>query len=184
MFIFRRYLSPCEAFGLRTTTASPNSRPLLVPPNESTSTTSVRSDGSRWNTKGRNVVERSFARTRQSRGPATRYDKLVVTYRTAVVLSVCIMWNRPLRRHTLVIAWGDTSLDDDCITGPVAASTTHRHWCCRPRRRTCRCRARRAAEGSMLGWCSLVLLLGGVVAGHGHDGFSIDLPLNDRADQT
>jgi hypothetical protein len=37
--------------------------------------------------KGRNVVERFFAL-------ATRYDKLVIAYRTAVVLSACVTWTR------------------------------------------------------------------------------------------
>jgi transposase len=44
--------------------------------------------------KGRNVVERSFALLKQWRGVATRYDKLAVTYRAAVVLSACITWLR------------------------------------------------------------------------------------------
>jgi transposase len=44
--------------------------------------------------KGRNVVERSFALLKQWRGLATRYDKLAVTYRAAVVLSACITWLR------------------------------------------------------------------------------------------
>lgn len=44
--------------------------------------------------KRRNVVERSFALTKQWRGLATRYDKLAITYRAAVVLSACITWTR------------------------------------------------------------------------------------------
>jgi len=44
--------------------------------------------------KGRNVVERSFALLKQWRGLATRYDKLAITYRAAVVLSACITWLR------------------------------------------------------------------------------------------
>lgn len=44
--------------------------------------------------KGRNVVERSFALTKQWRGLATRYDKLALTYRAAVVLAACITWTR------------------------------------------------------------------------------------------
>lgn len=36
--------------------------------------------------KDRNVVERSFNLTKQWRGLATRYDKLAITYRAAVVL--------------------------------------------------------------------------------------------------
>lgn len=44
--------------------------------------------------RGRNVVERHFALTKQWRGLATRYDKLAVTYRAAVVLAACITWSR------------------------------------------------------------------------------------------
>ncbi len=44
--------------------------------------------------KGRNVVERSFALAKQWRGLATRYDKLAITYRAAVILSACITWTR------------------------------------------------------------------------------------------
>jgi transposase len=47
--------------------------------------------------KGRNVVERSFNLTKQWRGLATRYDKLAITYRSAVVLQACIRWLRLLR---------------------------------------------------------------------------------------
>ena len=42
--------------------------------------------------KNRNVVERSFALNKQWRGIATRYDKLAITYRAAVVLHACITW--------------------------------------------------------------------------------------------
>jgi transposase len=44
--------------------------------------------------KGRDVVERSFALAKQWRALATRYDKLAITYRGAVVLSACIIWTR------------------------------------------------------------------------------------------
>ena len=44
--------------------------------------------------KRRNVVERSFALAKQWRGLATRYDKLAITYRAAVILSACIVWTR------------------------------------------------------------------------------------------
>lgn len=37
--------------------------------------------------KGRNVIERGYARLKQWRGLATRYDKLAVVYRAAVVLN-------------------------------------------------------------------------------------------------
>ena len=46
--------------------------------------------------RGRNVVERSFALTKQWRGLATRYDKLAITYRAAVVLSACWVWTQAL----------------------------------------------------------------------------------------
>lgn len=42
----------------------------------------------------RNVVERHFALTKQWRGLATRYDKLAITYRAAVVLAACITWSQ------------------------------------------------------------------------------------------
>jgi len=42
--------------------------------------------------KGRNVVERSFARLKQWRGLATRYDKLAIVYRAAAVLAAVITW--------------------------------------------------------------------------------------------
>lgn len=50
--------------------------------------------------KQRNLVERSFALLKQWRGLATRYDKLAIVYRAAVVLSACITWTRHI---------GDTS---------------------------------------------------------------------------
>ena len=36
--------------------------------------------------RGRNVIERSFNDTKQWRGLATRYDRLAIVYRGAVVL--------------------------------------------------------------------------------------------------
>lgn len=44
--------------------------------------------------KNRNVVERSFAYVKQWRGLATRYDKLAITYRAAVVISAILTWLR------------------------------------------------------------------------------------------
>lgn len=44
--------------------------------------------------KNRNVVERSFAYVKQWRGLATRYDKLAVIYRAAVVISAILTWLR------------------------------------------------------------------------------------------
>ena len=46
--------------------------------------------------KKRNLVERSFALLKQWRALATRYDKLAITYRAAVVLSARITWARHL----------------------------------------------------------------------------------------
>ena len=39
-------------------------------------------------------AERSFAPAKQWRALATRYDKLAITCRAAVVLSACITWTR------------------------------------------------------------------------------------------
>lgn len=39
-------------------------------------------------------MERSFAYAKQWRGLATRYDKLAITYRAAVVLSAILIWLR------------------------------------------------------------------------------------------
>ena len=44
--------------------------------------------------KGRNVVERSFNDHKQWRALATRYDKLAVIYRGAVVLRAITLWLR------------------------------------------------------------------------------------------
>jgi putative transposase len=46
--------------------------------------------------KGRNVIERSFNALKQWRGLATRYDKLALTYRGAVVLAAILTWLRAL----------------------------------------------------------------------------------------
>lgn len=46
--------------------------------------------------RGRNVVERSFNTFKQWRGLATRYDKLAITYRGAVVLAAIVIWLRQL----------------------------------------------------------------------------------------
>lgn len=42
--------------------------------------------------KDRNVVERSFCDDKQWRGLATRYDKLAIVYRGAVVLRAIVLW--------------------------------------------------------------------------------------------
>lgn len=44
--------------------------------------------------KGRNVVERCFARLKQFRAVATRFDKLAARYRTGVVIAALILWLR------------------------------------------------------------------------------------------
>ncbi len=46
--------------------------------------------------RGRNVVERRFNLLRQWRGLATRYDKLAIVYRSAVVLPTVITWTKTL----------------------------------------------------------------------------------------
>lgn len=46
--------------------------------------------------KQRNVIERGFCRLKQWRGLATRYDKLAIVYRAAVVLNAVIAWLRHL----------------------------------------------------------------------------------------
>jgi len=46
--------------------------------------------------RGRNVVERRFNLLKQWRGLATRYDKLAIVYRSAVVLNAVIAWTQTL----------------------------------------------------------------------------------------
>jgi transposase len=46
--------------------------------------------------RGRNVVERGFAVLKQWRGIATRYDKLAVVYRAAIVLHAVVTWTKAL----------------------------------------------------------------------------------------
>ncbi|MFF5985973.1 transposase [Prauserella flavalba] len=46
--------------------------------------------------RGRNVVERRFNLLKQRRGLATRYDKLAIVYRSAVVLHAVITWTKAL----------------------------------------------------------------------------------------
>ena len=42
------------------------------------------------------MIERGYCRMKQSRGLATRYDKLAVVYRAAVVLNGVIAWLKHL----------------------------------------------------------------------------------------
>lgn len=42
--------------------------------------------------RGRNVIERGYSRLKQWRALATRYDKLAIVYRAAVVLNAAIAW--------------------------------------------------------------------------------------------
>ncbi len=46
--------------------------------------------------KNRNVIERGYCRIKQWRGLATRYDKLALVFRAAVVLNAVIAWTRQL----------------------------------------------------------------------------------------
>lgn len=50
--------------------------------------------------RNRNVVERGFAIMKQWRGLATRYDKLAICYRAAVVLNAIIHWTTALSDTT------------------------------------------------------------------------------------
>lgn len=42
--------------------------------------------------RGRNVVERAFARLKQWRGIATRFDKHAVNYRAGIILAAIVMF--------------------------------------------------------------------------------------------
>ncbi|MFC0430910.1 transposase [Kutzneria buriramensis] len=46
--------------------------------------------------RGRNVIEHGFAVLKQWRGIATRYDKLAVVYRAAIVLHAVVTWTKAL----------------------------------------------------------------------------------------
>jgi transposase len=46
--------------------------------------------------RGRNVVERRFNLLKQWRGLATRFDKLAIVYRSAVVLNAVVAWTQTL----------------------------------------------------------------------------------------
>lgn len=50
--------------------------------------------------KGRNVIERAFNLLKQWRGIATRFDKLAIVYRAAVVLHAALTWTKPLSDTT------------------------------------------------------------------------------------
>jgi transposase len=50
--------------------------------------------------RGRNVVERGFNRVRQWRGWATRYDKLAIVYRSAVLVHAVTIWTKTLSDTT------------------------------------------------------------------------------------
>ena len=44
----------------------------------------------------RNLIERRFAHLKQWRGLASRYDKLAIVYRSAVVLQAVVTWTKTL----------------------------------------------------------------------------------------
>lgn len=44
--------------------------------------------------RNRNVAERSFSYVKQWRGLVTRYDKIAIIYRAAVVISAILTWLR------------------------------------------------------------------------------------------
>lgn len=48
--------------------------------------------------RDRNVVERCFARLKQFRAIATRFDKLVTRYRAGVIMASLILWLREVTR--------------------------------------------------------------------------------------
>jgi transposase len=48
------------------------------------------------NYRGRNVIERRFNHLKQWRAIATRYDKLAIVYRSAIVLHAAISWTKTL----------------------------------------------------------------------------------------
>ncbi|WP_394278385.1 IS5 family transposase [Microbacterium sp.] len=50
--------------------------------------------------KNRNVIERRYCHIKQWRGLATRYDKLAIVYRAAVVLNAVIAWTRRLSQSS------------------------------------------------------------------------------------
>ena len=49
------------------------------------------------------MIERGYCRMKQSRGLATRYDKLAIVYRAAVVLNRVLAWLRYLRAPLKVL---------------------------------------------------------------------------------
>ena len=53
--------------------------------------------------KIRHLVENAFARLKQFRGVATRYDKLKRNYESAVALACIFVWIPLLRRNPLRI---------------------------------------------------------------------------------
>lgn len=59
--------------------------------------------------KGRNVIERRYCHIKQWRGLATRYDKLAITYRAAVILNAVIAWTRQLSDMPYVTPWLNNS---------------------------------------------------------------------------
>lgn len=46
--------------------------------------------------RNRNVIERRYCHIKQWRGLSTRYDKLAIVYRAAVILNAVISWTRQL----------------------------------------------------------------------------------------
>lgn len=49
--------------------------------------------------RGRNVIEHGYCRLKQWRGLATRYNKLAIVYRAAVVLNRVVAWLELFNRH-------------------------------------------------------------------------------------
>ena len=67
-----------------------------------------RFDSARY--RGRNVIERGYCRLKQWRGLATRYHKLAIVYRAAVVLNGVVAWLNYLTDTPSVLrGWADGS---------------------------------------------------------------------------
>lgn len=54
------------------------------------------SDSTPADYRNRNVIERRYCHRKPWRGLATRYEKLAVVYRAAVILSAVVAWVRLL----------------------------------------------------------------------------------------
>src|SRR5699024_3872633 len=83
--------------------------------------------------KGRTVIERGYARLKQWRGLATRYDILAVVYRAAVFLNVVIACLEQLSYTLLTFRAG--RCDRNCARSPYRSSRAPSRPGARPARR-------------------------------------------------